>query len=86
MLQTRFREIGIEQTKNSPPSFIFISPHSSAQQNILLADITTAALAREQAVTGGTHDDKSRAWRRWTTYCDSISMHGTYMDDLDQQD
>ncbi len=59
---------------------------SAAQRNLLLADITSATLAREKAVTGGTHDDESRAWRRWSEYCASIGLHDTYMDDLNKQD
>ncbi len=53
---------------------------TDTQQNQLLADLTAAAIAREQAVTGGTHDGKARAWQRWTTYCKSIGCADLFMD------
>ena len=55
---------------------------TSPQRNQLLADITAAAIARERAVTGGTHDGEARAWRRWTEYCKSVGCTDFFMDQL----
>ena len=53
---------------------------TTPQRDQLLADITAAAIARERAVTGGTHDSEARAWRRWTEYCDSVGCKDLFMD------
>ena len=39
-----------------------------------MADLIAAETAREGAVTGKTHEDQARAWRRWEAYCDSIGI------------
>jgi hypothetical protein len=36
---------------------------TATQQDQLLADITAAAISREQVITGGTHIDEARAWQ-----------------------
>ena len=35
-------------------------------------------VVREGAVTGKTHDDQARAFRRWKEYCDSIDLMDDY--------
>jgi hypothetical protein len=42
---------------------------TTPQQDQLLADFTAVALTCEQAVTGGTHNNQSRAWGKWEKYC-----------------
>ncbi len=59
---------------------------SAAQRDQLLADFATAAITREQAVTGGTHDNKSCAWARWEEYCLSIGCQDIFMDSLSKQE
>jgi hypothetical protein len=59
---------------------------TDTQQDQLLADLTAAAIARERAVTGGTHDVKAQAWQRWTTYCKSIGCTDLFMDQLTQNE
>ena len=44
---------------------------TAAQRDQLVADLLAAAASREGAVTGATHDDGDRAWRRWTAWCES---------------
>jgi hypothetical protein len=55
---------------------------TDTQQDQLLADLTAAAIAREQVVTGGTHDGEAQAWQHWTTYCKSIGCTDLFMDQL----
>jgi hypothetical protein len=43
-----------------------------------LADLAAAEVAREGAVTGKTHEDQARAFRRWKEYCDSIGLIDDY--------
>ncbi len=50
-----------------------------------MADLSAAALARERAITGDTHNDAARAWRRWTNYCMSIGCDDFYLDGLERQ-
>jgi hypothetical protein len=52
----------------------------------LLADLTAAAIAREQAVTGETHDSEAQAWQHWTTYCESIGCTDLFTDRLTQNE
>jgi len=59
---------------------------TATQRDQLLADIAAAAIARERAVTGGTHDGEARAWRRWTAYCESVGCRDLYMDSGRQED
>jgi hypothetical protein len=39
-----------------------------------VADLSAAETAREGAVTGGTHEVQARAWRRWTTWTESVGI------------
>ena len=43
-----------------------------------MADLAAAEVAREGAVTGKTHEDQARAFRRWKEYCDSIGLIDDY--------
>ncbi len=56
------------------------------QHDQLLADLTAVAIAREQAVTGETHDGKAQEWQHWTTYCKSIGCTDLFMDQLTQNE
>ena len=48
-----------------------------------MADLSTAKTTREGAVERGTHEKQSRAWRRWTTYCESIGLeHNLFLDEF----
>jgi len=58
---------------------------SNAQQDQHFADFAAAALTRERAVMGGTHDDESRAWDRWKEYCLSIGCQDIFIDSLSKQ-
>jgi len=39
-----------------------------------VADVCSAALAREGAVTVKTHEDQNRAWRRWVMWAESVGL------------
>ena len=39
-----------------------------------MADLIAAETVREGAVTGKTHEDQARAWRKWEAYFDSIGI------------
>jgi hypothetical protein len=86
--------IGTRTTKNSPqhPSPFSTTDAdafqdiSAAQQDQIFADFATTALTREQAVTGGTYEDKSRAWARWEEYCLSIGCQDIFMDSFSKQE
>ena len=39
-----------------------------------MADLAAAETARKGAVTGKTHEDQARAWRRWCEWCDSVGI------------
>ncbi len=46
-----------------------------------MADLIAAAIAREGAVTGATHEDQARAQRQWLEYLESIGLeHDPYLD------
>ena len=49
-----------------------------------MADLLTAAASRERAVTGATHDDGDRAWRRWQQWCESVGLTDFYLDQFSQ--
>jgi hypothetical protein len=51
-----------------------------------MADLAAASAAVEAGVGGGTHENDSRAWSRYTTYCDSIGLDRNYfLDGLNRQ-
>ncbi len=51
-----------------------------------MADLAAALVAAEEGVGGGTHENDSRAWTRYTQYCDSIGLDGKYfLDRMPQQ-
>ena len=51
-----------------------------------MADLAAALAAAEAGVGGGTHENDSRAWSRYTTYCDSIGLDTNYfLDGLTRQ-
>ncbi len=58
----------------------------AAQRDQLFADFATAVLTREQAVTGGTHDNEYRAHARWEEYFLSIGCRDIFMDSLSKQE
>ncbi len=39
-----------------------------------MADCIAAQAARETAVTGKSHKDQARLWKRWSTYCSWIRL------------
>ncbi len=43
-----------------------------------MADLVAALVAAEERVGGGTHENDTRAWTRYTQYCDSIGLDGNY--------
>ena len=43
-----------------------------------MADLAAALVAAEEGVGGGTHENDTRAWTRYTQYCDSIGLDGNY--------
>ena len=48
-----------------------------------MVDLVAAETAREGAVTGGTHENQARSWRRFTKYLDSIGLgHDLYLESL----
>jgi len=49
-----------------------------ANQDRLLADLITAAVTSEGAVTGGTHVSQARSWRLFSEYLDSIGLSHDY--------
>eukprot|EP00956_Cyclotella_meneghiniana_P034348 scaffold103894_cov40-Cyclotella_meneghiniana.AAC.3 len=50
-----------------------------------VADLCAAEVAREGAVTRGTHEDQDRAWKRFCQYTKSIGIHDdTYLDNFDR--
>jgi len=71
----------IRRETNNLPAFLFpfsdsIQLHdcSSSQQDCLVADLSSSALARERAVQGGTHANQALSWQRWIKYCKSIGL------------
>jgi hypothetical protein len=64
-------------------STLFPCPAKSS----LLADLSTAEIAREGAVKQKTQEDQDRAWRRWVEYCHSIGITTDfYLDFLEKPD
>ena len=47
-----------------------------------MADLAAAEVAREGVVTGKTHEDQARAWRRWSQYLESIGTDDHYLDNF----
>jgi hypothetical protein len=46
-----------------------------------VADIVAAETSREGAVTGGTHENQARSWRRFSQYLESIGLgHDIFLD------
>ena len=43
-----------------------------------MVDLAAAEAAREGAVTGATHADQTRAFRRWRDWCDQIGLIDDY--------
>jgi hypothetical protein len=43
-----------------------------------MVDLSAAEAAREGAVTGKTHEDQARAWRRFREWCDSVGLIDDY--------
>ncbi len=51
-----------------------------------MADLAAALVAAEEGVGRGTHKNDTRAWARYTQYCDSIGLDGNYfLDGMPQQ-
>ncbi len=83
---TRFRPLGL-RTNIDPPLFVPLaaspafSDSTASQRNQLVADLIAAEAAREGAVMGSTHEDGSRAWKRFSLYLDSIGLsNNTFLD------
>ena len=47
---------------------------SASQQNNFMADLAAASVATEEGVGGGTHENDTRVWARYTQYCDSVGI------------
>ena len=43
-----------------------------------MADLASASAAAEEGVGGGTHENDTRAWARYTQYCDSVGIDRIY--------
>ena len=43
-----------------------------------MVDLVAAEAAREGAVTGATHEDQARVWRRFKMWCDSVGLTNDY--------
>ncbi len=43
-----------------------------------MADLAAASAAAEEGVGGGTHENDTWAWARYTQYCDSVSIDRNY--------
>jgi hypothetical protein len=43
-----------------------------------MADLATASVAAEEGVGGGTHENDTGAWARYTQYCNSIGLNDNY--------
>jgi hypothetical protein len=43
-----------------------------------MADLASASAAAEEGVGGGTHENDTRAWARYTQYCDSVGIDRNY--------
>ncbi len=43
-----------------------------------MADLAAASAAAEEGVGGGTHENDTRAWARYTQYCDSVGIDRNY--------
>ena len=55
---------------------------STSKQNRLMADISASETTSKAAVTGKTHKDEARTWRRWAEYCNSIGLkRDKFLDD-----
>jgi hypothetical protein len=64
----------------------FFQNCTPAQQNCILDDLAAAAAAQESAVQGSTHDDHSRLWKRWMSYCNSSGLTGdVFLTNLTEQ-
>ncbi len=51
-----------------------------------MADLAAALVAAEEGVDGGTHKNDTRAWTRYTQYCNSIGLDDNYfLDGMPQQ-
>ena len=51
-----------------------------------MADLAAASVAAEEGVGGGTHENDTRAWARYTQYCDSIGLDGNhFLDGMPRQ-
>jgi hypothetical protein len=57
---------------------------TASQRDQLMADLLTAATSREQAITGASHDDGARAWRRWQQWCKSVGCAELFLDSFSQ--
>ena len=56
---------------------------STAQRNQLMADLSAAEAARQDAVTRTTHKNQARVWRWWKIYANSIGITDDfYLDGL----
>ena len=62
----------------APPRFLLFRDCSASQRNNFMADLTTASAAAEEGVGGGTHENDTRAWARYTQYCDSVGIDRNY--------
>ncbi len=49
-----------------------------------MADLLAAATSRERAITGASHDDGARAWRRWQQWCKSVECAKLFLDSFSQ--
>jgi hypothetical protein len=60
-------------------------PHiANSQQDQLMADLLTAAAARERAITGASHDDGARAWERWRKWCRTVGCNDPFLNKFAQ--
>jgi len=49
-----------------------------------MADLLTAAAARERAITGASHDDGARAWEHWREWCTTVGCDDLFLDKFAQ--
>ncbi len=55
-------------------------------KNCILDDLAAAAAAQESAGQGSTHNDHSRSWKRWMSYCNSSGLTGdVFLTNLTEQ-
>ena len=56
---------------------------TSSQRSRLLANLSAAETARKRAVTGATHEEQARAWKRWCEFADESGFgHNILLDGL----